>query len=116
MLICPKCKSEYEEGSTVCSDCGSNLIQQPEVPEDITEEKMNLNIIPFIIGILIILCSAVISYKLTTMHFFSNGNGECNPEEFLWMLDAYHHSFLLIGIIICLPCIICWCKGKKRKC
>ena len=29
MLICPKCKYEYEDGFSVCSDCGSQLIEKP---------------------------------------------------------------------------------------
>jgi len=115
MLLCPKCKTEYEEGYTVCSDCGCELIEQPKVQEEIIKENKGLLISGFIIGILIILGSARLAYKLTSMYFIPNGNGEYNMEQFLWMLKAYHQSFLLAGIIICLPCIIYWCKvGKKN--
>jgi predicted nucleic acid-binding Zn ribbon protein len=112
MLLCPKCKAEYEEGYTVCSDCGCELIEQPEVQE----EKEDLKIIQFIIGILIILGSTMFSYKLTSMYFTPHGNGEYITEHFIWMLKAYHFSFILAGLIICLPCIIYWCKGKKKEC
>jgi len=122
MLLCPKCKTEYEEGYTVCSDCGCELIEQPKVQEEIIKEIEGLKRIEFIItriqfviGILIILGSTRLAYKLTSMYFIPNGNGEYNMEQFLWMLKAYHQSFLLAGIIICLPCIIYWCKvGKKN--
>jgi hypothetical protein len=116
MLLCPKCKAEYQEGCTVCSDCGCELIEQPEVQKVIVQEKGELKIIQFIIGVLIILGSTMFSYKLTSMYFTSSGNGQYIMEEFIWMLKAYHYSFLLAGIIICLPCIIYWCKGKKKEC
>ena len=114
MLICPKCKTEYREGYTVCSDCGDQLIEQPEIKDEITREKQDLKIFQFIIGILTILFSTIISHKLTSMYFLPNGNGEYNMEQFLWMLNAYHYSFLLIGIIICLPCIICCFKSNIK--
>ena len=116
MLICPKCKTEYEEGYTVCSDCGCELIEQPKVQQEIIKQKEDLKTIQFIIGILMILGSAMFSYKLTLMYFAPNGSGQYNAEHFIWMLKAYHYSFLLAGIIICLPCVICWCKGNKKQC
>ena len=82
MLICPKCKTEYEEGYTICSDCESKLTQLPQINEDIAKEKMNVKIFSFILGVLIILCSTMISLKLTKIYFFSNGNGEFSMEEF----------------------------------
>ncbi|MBZ9689009.1 hypothetical protein G9F72_022185 [Clostridium estertheticum] len=114
MLICPKCEAEYEEGYTVCSDCGGQLIEKPEVSEEIIKEKLDLKVFQFIIGILIILFSTIISFKLTSMYFLPNGYGEFSMEQFLWMQNAYHYSFLIIGIVICLPCIICWCKSNKK--
>ena len=33
MPWCPKCKVEYQEGFTVCSDCRHELVEQAEVPE-----------------------------------------------------------------------------------
>ena len=125
MLICPKCKTEYREGYTVCSDCGCELIEQPKVENVIVKEKEDfkidqfvieiLKIVLFIIGILIILGSTLFSYKLTSMYFTPHGNGEYIMEHFIWMLKAYHFSFLLTGSIICLTCVIGWCKGKKKE-
>lgn len=31
-MFCPKCRSEYSEGYTTCSDCGSRLVE--ELPEE----------------------------------------------------------------------------------
>lgn len=115
MLLCPKCKTEYEERCTVCSDCGSKLIEQPEVHEELIKENKDFKIIQFIAGILLILCSHMLSYKLTLMYFATNGSGKYRMEDFLWMLKAYHYSFLVVGIIICLPCIIYWYKGNKKE-
>lgn len=33
MLICPKCKCEYQEGYTVCNDCKCELVKVPEAAE-----------------------------------------------------------------------------------
>lgn len=33
MAWCPKCKNEYREGITVCSDCGCELVEKDEVVE-----------------------------------------------------------------------------------
>lgn len=124
MIICPKCKTEYEEGYTVCSDCGSKLMEQPKVQEEVIKGKnrfltaefiTGILIIQFIIGILIILCSTIFSYKLTLEYFVPNGSGQYSADHFLWMLKAYHFSFLLTGIIICSPCILYWFRANKKE-
>ena len=33
MPWCPKCKSEYREGFTICADCGSGLVEEEPVDE-----------------------------------------------------------------------------------
>ncbi len=33
MPWCPKCKTEYREGFTVCADCGSELVKEQPVEE-----------------------------------------------------------------------------------
>lgn len=35
MLICPKCNSEYENGCTICSDCQCELIEKPDIEEEV---------------------------------------------------------------------------------
>ena len=33
MPWCPKCKSEYREGFTVCAECGSKLVEEEPLAE-----------------------------------------------------------------------------------
>lgn len=37
MPWCPKCKTEYREGFSVCADCGSQLVE--ELTEEAAEES-----------------------------------------------------------------------------
>ena len=39
-MFCPKCRTEYREGFTVCGDCGTTLVPElpPEPPAEITSE------------------------------------------------------------------------------
>lgn len=39
MPWCPKCKNEYREGFTVCTDCGSGLISDEEYHKQLVWEK-----------------------------------------------------------------------------
>lgn len=36
MPWCPKCKSEYREGFTVCADCGCELVEEEQMEEQVT--------------------------------------------------------------------------------
>jgi uncharacterized Zn finger protein (UPF0148 family) len=41
MPWCPKCKSEYREGFTVCADCGTPLVEEPEEDsEEVDAEEL----------------------------------------------------------------------------
>lgn len=115
MLVCPMCKAEYQDGYKVCSDCECDLVEQPKVQVEADKEQKDFKIIQFVVGVLVILFSTILSYKFTAMYFIPNGYGEYNLEKFIWMLNAYHYSLLLIGVIICLPCIVYWCKEHKSK-
>ncbi len=114
MLICPVCKSEYQEGNKICSDCKCELTEIPAIIEKSNPVKVG-TIIQFVIGILLILCSPIISYQFTSRYFIPNGIGFYDPDQFIWMLNAYHYSLLLVGAIICLPCIIYWIKNMNSK-
>ncbi|MDF2544625.1 MAG: hypothetical protein K0S47_4343 [Herbinix sp.] len=110
MLICPVCKSEYQEGFKTCSDCKCDLIEIPDVIVKSKPLKVG-KIIQFLIGILIILYSPILSYHFTSNYFI----GSYDPDRYLWMLKAFHSSFLLAGSIICLPSLIYWWKRMRRK-
>lgn len=40
MAWCPKCKTEYREGFTVCADCGSKLVSEAELKKIEKEERV----------------------------------------------------------------------------
>ena len=40
MPWCPKCKSEYREGFTVCADCGSELVDEEQFAQMEMEERL----------------------------------------------------------------------------
>lgn len=55
MLICPKCNSEYREGSTICSDCQCELIEKPEVTEESISVKMGAKLKKTIISVIMVI-------------------------------------------------------------
>lgn len=112
MLVCPVCKSEYQDGYKVCSDCKCDLIDVAEEKEEELNLKGVARFVTFIGGILLIFFAPIISYKLTSRYFFSNGY---ISEQFNWMLSAYHYSLLIIGVIICLPGLVYWLKNSKLE-
>ncbi|WMJ89711.1 hypothetical protein [Anaerocolumna sp. MB42-C2] len=115
MIICPVCKSEYQEGYKICSDCKCDLIEIPDVVNEKYSSSKSGRIVLFLLGILIILCSPLIAYQITKEFFIPDGNGFYDPDQFEWMLNAFYHSFLLTGSIICLTCIIFWIKSRNSK-
>ena len=40
MPWCPKCETEYREGITVCADCGSALVEELTVQQEISEAQL----------------------------------------------------------------------------
>ncbi len=67
-MYCPKCKSEYREGFTICKDCNSELLE--ELPrEDVIERESYIEILHTVqkenIGLIkSILDSENIDYKI----------------------------------------------------
>ncbi|QHQ61106.1 hypothetical protein Ana3638_10285 [Anaerocolumna sedimenticola] len=115
MLICPVCKNEYQEGYKTCSDCKCDLIEIPDVIAEKSKPVKAGMLIPFLLGLLIILCSPIISYQFTADFFIPDGNGIFDPAQFIWMLNAFHYSLLLVGSIICLPPILYWFKNRNSQ-
>jgi hypothetical protein len=111
MLICPKCKREYQPGYKTCSDCKCDLIEIPDRIEDKSLVKAGstllLSIIFLIAGMILIYRAPILSYQNTLDYFIPNGSGCYNGEHYTWMLNAYQHSLLVIGGILCLAGLIC---------
>lgn len=40
MPWCPKCKSEYREGYTVCADCGCSLVEENQIELTVKKEEL----------------------------------------------------------------------------
>jgi hypothetical protein len=59
MLICPKCKSEYQEGCKICSDCKCDLIEISD-PKENNKNIKTTNSINVIIGIAILISSILL--------------------------------------------------------
>lgn len=53
MLICPKCKCEYQVGYTICNDCKCELAEFPIVGEKDMPVEKDSKINPFIVKLLI---------------------------------------------------------------
>ncbi len=37
-MKCQRCSFENENGLSICSNCGSNLVNQPELPQEVVEQ------------------------------------------------------------------------------
>lgn len=59
MLICPQCKSEYQQGYRICSDCNCNLIEVSDSKEN-NKNSITANSKNIIIGIAILISSILL--------------------------------------------------------
>ncbi|QAA33133.1 hypothetical protein [Clostridium manihotivorum] len=113
MKQCPKCNSEYEEEYTICSDCNCELVEKEVIEEPENNNGKISKGFLFILAIVLILFSPIISFKLTLIYFNLVDVQQYSAENFKWMLGAYHQSLLVVGIIICLHCILYFYKSHK---
>jgi len=58
MLICPKCKNEFQEGYKICSNCKCELIEIPDVVEKDTTTR-GVNMKKTLIGIALLISSTL---------------------------------------------------------
>lgn len=64
MLICPECKSEYQQGYKICSDCKCDLIEIPD-PKENNKNRITANSKNIIIGIAILISSILLYIGVT---------------------------------------------------
>lgn len=112
-MICPKCKTEYREGFTVCSDCGTQLIEDMLLTK---ETKLNFKysqnssmnslikylliavfVMLFIFGIYFIVNS--IEYAETYASHMLNG-GSMDTAQYLIFLKKSIDKYLILGSIL----------------
>lgn len=114
MLICPQCKSEYQKGYQICSDCKCGLIEISD-PE---EKTHNINKTPSIhnitIGITFLISSSLIFFGVSittvlnasdlTEWYTSKGRFGTALTESIFLLIPFIMSILLfiLGVTILL--------------
>lgn len=109
MLICPKCKCEYQEGYTVCNDCECELVDVPEVAEKDMLVKNNSKIIGlngkllifgvvFIIGIIILMCS--INLADIEMSNIMKAYGSMDTNKYIIYLEQSVIKYRVMGSIL----------------
>lgn len=112
MLICPKCKCEYENGYTICNDCECKLIEIPEVAvEDMLVKKYStisqligkLLIFGavFIIGIIILMCSINLGDNEMSNIMKAHG-GSMDTNTYIIYLEQSIIKYRIMGSILSL--------------
>ena len=112
MLICPKCKCEYQEGYTVCSDCECELIEIPKVAEeDIPVKKVSKNSrllgkllifgVVFVIGIIILMNSINLGDNEMSNIMNAHG-GRMDTNAYMIYLEQSIIKYRIVGSILSL--------------
>ena len=112
MLTCPNCKSEYQEGYTICNDCQCELIEIPEIAEEDMLVKGDLRISQsiakllifgavFIIGIIILMSNIKLGdYEISNIMEAHGGSMDTN--KYLIYLEQCIIKYRILGSIVAL--------------
>jgi hypothetical protein len=110
MLICPKCKCEYQEGYTVCSDCECELVEVPEFDDEDTPGSKNSKVIEltgkllifgvvFVIGI-IILISNINLANIEMSNIMEANGGSMDTNKYMIYLEQSVIKYRVLGSIL----------------
>lgn len=110
MIICPKCKCEYQEGYTVCSDCECELVDIPEVDNEDTPSNKDSKIIGltgklmifgaiFVIGI-IILMSSISLADIEMSNIMDANGGSMDTNKYIIYLEQSVIKYRVLGSIL----------------
>jgi hypothetical protein len=112
MLVCPKCKSEYQEGYTVCKDCQCELVEMPEASEEDSNDsrassrsQLSRNLLVFsaifILGIVIVLSSINLS-EIEMSNIMRAHGGSMDTNKYLIYLEQSIIKYRVVGLILAL--------------
>ena len=110
MLICPKCKCEYQEGYTICNDCKCELIEIPEAAQEDNFSKKDSNIIKligkllifgvvFVVGIIILIRSINLADNEITNIMNAHG-GSMDTNMYIIYLEQSIINYRTLGSIL----------------
>ena len=107
MLVCPKCKCEYEEGYKVCSDCNCKLVHVPEANDanvptkkiiGLTGRTLILGAI-FVIGIIILISSTSLADTEMAIIMKAHG-GSMDTSYYLIYLEQSIIKYRTLGCVL----------------
>ncbi|MBZ9688509.1 hypothetical protein G9F72_019455 [Clostridium estertheticum] len=112
MLICPNCKSEYQEGYAICNDCECELIEKPEVDEEDMTVKKDSKIsqfigkllifgVVFVIGFIILMSSINLGDHEMSNIMKAHG-GSMDTNTYLIYLEQSIIKYRILGSILSL--------------
>lgn len=110
MLVCPKCKCEYEEGYTVCNDCNCELVHVPEANDENVPDKKMPKVIGlagrtlifgaiFVIGIIILISSTSLADTEMAIIMKAHG-GSMDTSYYLIYLEQSIIKYRTLGCVL----------------
>jgi hypothetical protein len=110
MLICPKCKCEYQEGYTICNDCECELIEIPEVAEEdmLVKKDSKMSILIgkilifgaiFVIGLIILMRSINLAANEMSNIMKAHG-GSMDTNKYIIYLEQSIIKYRIMGSIL----------------